>query len=159
MPSSRALIRILAAWSTDPSIAAGDGVVPRFASVAVQQVVELILASGKRRIHAERLRDAFADTDVLDATAASDLIEHLKNQGVLVFHSISNAYEFAAATDLPNGHDRWGNFPADRASWVLATKGQAMSAVEFAGPPSSGFRSIWSHLFRRPERGNGLNGS
>ena len=79
-----------------------------------------------------------ADTDVLDATAASDLIEHLKNQGVLVFHSISNAYEFAAATDLPNGHDRWGNFPADRASWVLATKGQAMSAVELAGPPSSG---------------------
>ncbi len=83
--TDRALIRILAAWSADPSIAAGDGVVPRFASVAVQQVVELILASGKRRIHAERLRDAFADTDVLDATAASDLIEHSRTRACLYF--------------------------------------------------------------------------
>jgi len=53
-------------------------------------------------------------------------------------HALSGAYEFEASTRLADSHERWANFARDRASWLLAHKGKAMSAVELDGPPDRG---------------------
>ncbi len=134
----RTLLRILAAWSTDPNEAAGDGLRPRFSSVAIQQTIELILASQHGRIRPDRLAAAFADTDTLGEDDAVDVVEQLRRAGILVHHALSDAFEFAPNTDLALGRERWGNFPKDRASWVLSSKGRAMSAVEFDEAPGRG---------------------
>ena len=134
----RTLLRIVGAWAVDPNTAGDDGVRPRFPSVGVQQSVELTLASHHIRVRPERLQEAFRDSGTFSPDEATNLVEHLSRHGVFAFHQPSRAYEFASGCDLPYSRDRWGNFPSDRATWILAHKGRAMSAVEFGQPPTRG---------------------
>jgi ATP-dependent Lhr-like helicase len=137
-PDDRTLLRVLASWGTDAAEAPGDGLLSRYPSVAVQQAITLTRGSPRLRLRPDRLSSSFEDSPALEGNDATDVLEQLRHDGVLVEHPLSRSYEFAANTPHSDSYERWSNFARDRASWLLAHKGQTMSAVEFDQPADRG---------------------
>lgn len=155
--SDRGLLRLLATSSVPPGLSDDDGVAARFHSVAVQQTLCLMAGRRHGRIRVQHLEEAMEATGLLQGGEASDLLEHMRREGVLDFNTQLDAYRLADSTErLMSGPDRWGNFPEDRARWELRSKGKYLARVNVSGRPEIGRVLLFAGRFwavRRLERG------
>lgn len=140
--TDRDLLRALAALGT-PILEDDDGVSPIFPSVLIQQVLVTIMADSRRRIGPLALEGPVGVVGVA-ASWASELLAHLRDQGVLMTSPGGRKYELTLAAERLIGSDVWGNFPADSGGWELRVSGRRLATVRFRDRPFVGLGILFA---------------
>jgi hypothetical protein len=94
------------------------------------------------------IETAMEQTGLMQGGEALSLLEHLRREAVLDYGTQLDAYSLSVEGEqFMRGHDRWGNFPVDRARWELRTKGQILARVNVSGRPEVGSVLLFAGRF------------